>query len=60
MRPVGLLSERVRDLRAMIEYFHTGRYVANTTTQAEVFGDVPTMHDTLRRYATESGLLTTA
>jgi len=60
MRPVSLLSERVRDGRAMIEYFHTGQYVADTTAQAEVFGDVPTMEDTLRRYAAEAGLTAAA
>jgi uncharacterized protein YbjT (DUF2867 family) len=60
MRPVGLFNERVKDGRAMIEYFHTGQYVADTTAQAELFGDVPTMHDTLRRYAAEAGLLPAA
>jgi uncharacterized protein YbjT (DUF2867 family) len=57
-RPVGLLSERVADGRAMIEYFQTGRYVADTAVQAEIFGDVPTIEDTLRRYVTDAGLLT--
>jgi uncharacterized protein YbjT (DUF2867 family) len=56
MRPVALLSERVADGRAMIEYFHTGRYVADTSAQAEIFGDVPTVEDTLLRYVGESGL----
>jgi uncharacterized protein YbjT (DUF2867 family) len=55
--PVGLFSERVRDTRAMIEYFHTGKYVADTSVQAEVFGDVPTIEDTLRRHATDAGLV---
>jgi uncharacterized protein YbjT (DUF2867 family) len=59
-RPVGVLSERVADMRAMIEYFHTGQYVADTSAQAEIFGDVPTVEDTLRRYATDAGLLATA
>jgi len=60
MRPVRLLSERVRDLRAMIEYFHTGEYVADTSVQAELFGDVPTIEDTLRRYVAEAGLMAAA
>jgi uncharacterized protein YbjT (DUF2867 family) len=56
MRTVGLASGRVKDFRAMFEYFHTGRYVADTTAQAQVFDSVPTMEDTLRRYAAEAGL----
>lgn len=57
MRPMGMFSERVRDGRAMLEYFQTGQYVADTTTQAEVFGDVPTMQDTLRRHIVNAGLV---
>jgi uncharacterized protein YbjT (DUF2867 family) len=60
LRPVGLLSERARDGRAMIDYFHTGEYVADTSAQAEVFGDVPTIEDTLRRYVAEAGLMAPA
>ena len=30
-RPVGMFSERVSDMRTMIEYFHTGEYVADTS-----------------------------
>jgi uncharacterized protein YbjT (DUF2867 family) len=54
--PVGMLSERVKDMRAMIEYFHTGQYVADTSAQAEIFGDVPTVEDTLRRFVADAGL----
>jgi uncharacterized protein YbjT (DUF2867 family) len=59
-RPLALISERVSDGRAMIEYFHTGQYVADTTAQAEIFGDVPSIEDTLRRYLAEAGLMTPA
>ena len=58
--PVGLVSERVNDTRAMVEYFHTGQYVADTSAQAEVFGDIPTIEDTLRRFAADVGLTTAA
>ena len=53
------LDHPPRALRAMIEYFHTGQYVADTSAQAEIFGDVPTVEDTLRRYAAEAGLMAT-
>ena len=59
-RPVGMFSERVSDMRAMIEYFHTGQYVADTSAQAEIFGDVPTVEETLGRYAADAGLMATA
>jgi uncharacterized protein YbjT (DUF2867 family) len=59
-RPVGMFSERVSDMRAMIEYFHTGQYVADTSAQAEIFGEVPAVEDTLRRYAADAGLMATA
>jgi hypothetical protein len=55
-----MFSERVSDMRAMIEYFHTGQYVADTSAQAEIFGDVPTVEDTLGRYAADAGLMATA
>jgi hypothetical protein len=32
MRMVGPFSERARDGRAMIEYFHTGQYIADTAS----------------------------
>jgi hypothetical protein len=59
MRMVGPFSERARGGRAMIEYFHTGQYIADTAAQAEVF-DVPTLEDKLRRYVAEAGLTAAA
>lgn len=53
----GLLNPFLRDGRAMIDYFLTGRYVADTTVQRQVFGDIPTVEDSLRRYAAESRLI---
>jgi uncharacterized protein YbjT (DUF2867 family) len=53
----GLFNPFLRDGRAMIDYFLTGRYVADTTTQRAVFGEVPTVEDSLHRYAAESGLI---
>jgi hypothetical protein len=44
----------------MIDYFLTGRYVADTRAQRELFGDVPTVEDSLHRYAADSGLIEAA
>jgi hypothetical protein len=37
--------------------FLTGGYAADTAQQRPIFGDVPTVEESLRRYAAESGLL---
>ncbi len=47
-------EERARDMRAMIEFFATGRYVADTRQQAKLFPPVPTMEDAVRRVVTEA------
>jgi uncharacterized protein YbjT (DUF2867 family) len=52
----GLFNPFLRDGRAMIDYFLTGRYVADTTLQRHLFGDVPTVEESLRRYLGESNL----
>ena len=44
----------------MIDYFLTGRYVADTRAQRELFGDVPTVEDSLHRYAADSSLIEAA
>lgn len=46
---LGWLSPAARDIRAMLRYFRSGRYVADTTRQARYF-DVPTAEDALRRW----------
>jgi hypothetical protein len=33
----------------MFDYFQSGRYVADTRRQAEVFGPVPVAEETIRR-----------
>jgi len=45
----GMTDESRRDLVAMFDYFRTGRYVADTRRQAEVFGSVPQAEETMRR-----------
>jgi uncharacterized protein YbjT (DUF2867 family) len=49
MRAVGTLlkpvAPMVKDMGAMAAWFDTGRYVADTTRQCQVFGPVPTAED---------------
>ena len=53
-RPRGCRS-LARDMSAMIDWFQTGRYVADTTRQQEVFGPPPTAEDAVARLLTELG-----
>jgi uncharacterized protein YbjT (DUF2867 family) len=43
------VNPMAKDLSAMIDWFQTGRYVADTTRQREVFGTPPTAEDTVAR-----------
>ena len=45
----GLFLPFMRDMMAMGRYFETGKYVADTKLQGELFGPVPTIEDTARR-----------
>jgi uncharacterized protein YbjT (DUF2867 family) len=44
-------NPQVDDFRAMFRFFATGRYVADTTRQAELFGPVPTAEAAVDRWA---------
>jgi len=46
---VGRFNPMVKDLAAMMQWFETGRYVADPSRQREVFGDVPTAEDVIAR-----------
>ncbi len=52
---LGPFNPMAKDLSAMIDWFQTGRYVANTTRQLEVFGGVPTAEDAINRLVTSMG-----
>ena len=52
----GLFVPAMRDLMAMGRYFETGKYVADTRVQAELFAPVPTIEDTARRMLAELNL----
>jgi uncharacterized protein YbjT (DUF2867 family) len=45
----GMSDEARADLVAMFKYFRSGRYVADTRRQAEVFGSVPIAEEAMRR-----------
>ncbi|MGO4189896.1 SDR family oxidoreductase [Pseudarthrobacter sp. TAF60_1] len=44
-----------KDLSAMIDWFQTGRYVADTTLQQQFFGAPPTAEEAVRRLVTGLG-----
>jgi uncharacterized protein YbjT (DUF2867 family) len=52
---VGRFNPMVKDMDAMLHWFQTGSYVADTTRQAEVFGPVPTAEDAIARLITKLG-----
>lgn len=54
----GFFSSMVNDMTAMLDYFGTGKYVADTKLQAEFFGPVPTVEDSVRRLMREAGVAT--
>ena len=57
MRLMAPVSHRMRDMGSMIAFFATGKYVADTRAQGELFGPVPAVEDSLRRYAKAGGLV---
>ncbi|MGX9901021.1 SDR family oxidoreductase [Arthrobacter sp. SA17] len=52
---LGPVNPMVKDLGSMIDWFQTGRYVADTTRQREVFGTVPGAEDSIARLITSLG-----
>ncbi|MBT8160688.1 MULTISPECIES: SDR family oxidoreductase [Arthrobacter] len=52
---VGPFVPMVKDMSSMLAWFETGKYVADTTRQAQVFGPVPTAEDAVARFARELG-----
>ncbi|HEY9356817.1 MAG TPA: SDR family oxidoreductase [Arthrobacter sp.] len=49
------VSPMAKDLSAMIAWFQTGRYVADTTLQRQFFGEPPTAELAIRRFVTGLG-----
>lgn len=46
----GLFNPAMSDMKQMMNYFFSGQYVADTSMQMKVFGEVPTLKDSLFRY----------
>jgi uncharacterized protein YbjT (DUF2867 family) len=57
---VGKFNPMIKDLTAMMRWFQTGQYVADTTRQREVFGQVPTAEDAIGRLIRGLGHTVTA
>lgn len=49
-RLFGPFNSTVRDMTTMLEWFGTGRFVADTTRQSEIFGAVPTPRQALASF----------
>ena len=45
------------DMMAMFRFFQTGKYVADTRRQAELFGPIPKIEDAARQMLNGLGLL---
>lgn len=55
LRMMGLAVPLMKDMAAMVDWFATGNYVANTQRQAELFGAVPTAEEAIARFAQSLG-----
>ena len=53
--PDGRSNQMANDLNPMMQWFETGRYVANTARQREVFGRVPTAENAIARFIRSLG-----
>ena len=53
---MGLFNPRMRDFASMLRYFLKGTYIADTSAQAELFGPVSSIEDSLRRALKDAGL----
>jgi uncharacterized protein YbjT (DUF2867 family) len=52
---VGRFNPMVKDMAAMMQWFQTGRCVADPSRQREVFGEVPTAEDVIARVLRDLG-----
>jgi uncharacterized protein YbjT (DUF2867 family) len=56
----GVFNPAARDIKAMLRFFLSGQYVADTTRQREVLGPVPTAEDAIARWLRKNDLLSPA
>ena len=59
-RFIGLFNPTMRDMGAMIRFFATGKYVADTRVQGELFSPIPKVEDAARQTLVGLGLLPAA
>jgi uncharacterized protein YbjT (DUF2867 family) len=52
---LGSFVPLLKDMAAMVDWFDRGKYVADTTKQAKVFGPPPTAEDAIARFAESLG-----
>lgn len=57
MRLAALFSPGIRGMLEMTRFFQTGKYVADTRLQGELFGPVPKVEDAAHRMLQDLGLL---
>jgi uncharacterized protein YbjT (DUF2867 family) len=60
MKFVALFNRRMRDMVEMTRFFQSGKYVADTRLQADLFGPVPNVEDAARQLLADLGLLSGA
>jgi uncharacterized protein YbjT (DUF2867 family) len=60
MRLAAMFSPAVRGMVEMTRFFQTGKYVADTSVQSELFGPVPKVEDAARQMLGDLGLLPAA
>jgi uncharacterized protein YbjT (DUF2867 family) len=56
MALMKIFSSRMKDMGSMVDFFATGKYVANTALQAQLLPPVPTIESTVARVLNEAGL----
>jgi uncharacterized protein YbjT (DUF2867 family) len=54
---LSLFSPRMRDMTSMVQFFQTGKYVADTRVQGELFPPIPKIEDAARQTLAGFGLL---
>ncbi len=54
---LATMPARDPDMMAMVQFFQTGKYVADTRVQGELFGPVPKVKEAARQVLTDFGLL---
>ena len=55
---LAVFNARMRDMLAMVKWVNKGEYVSrNTARQKELFGDLPTIEEAVRRYAKDNSLI---